>query len=274
MAAALHWLLHATFVRRPIMRAVFHFINQTLLRVPRYRIYLVLYGGVGLSIVVATILRFTTRHQQVRAEVSADGARVAIGIVAFWVIAGLRTAFVSSGNRPGSWIWRMVQGRPPHFEAAMEQLLAAKVWAALCGMAVTGAIIGGLRLVAPPELLAFPAIAAQALVAAGMCLLLTDVFFLNVMTVPFTGESTHEQENLAFTLLRNFTLFPLVTWLSLVSEHWIEMSWLHLGMGAAAIVVAHLWLRKRHLDGVRLHSRQPELEEGEEGFPMKLGLRY
>jgi hypothetical protein len=274
ITAPLHRLLHATAIRRPQMRAVFHFINQTLLRVPRYRIYLVLYGGVGLSILIATILRFTTEPQQVRAEVSADGLRTAIGIVAFWVITGLRTAFVSSGNQRGSWIWHVVHGRPPHFEAAMEQLLATKVWVALCGMVVTSVVMGGLRLVAPAELLDLPATAAQLLLVAGMCLLLTDVFFLNVMTVPFTGETAQQQENLAFPVLRYFTFFPLVTSLSLVSEHWIETNWLYLGMAAVVIIVAHLWLRKRFKDAVRLHSHQLALEEGEEDFPMKLGLRY
>ena len=62
MAAPLYGLLHATLVRPPIRRAIFHFIGQTLLRVPRYRIYLVLYGGVGLSVVVATVLRFTIQR--------------------------------------------------------------------------------------------------------------------------------------------------------------------------------------------------------------------
>jgi hypothetical protein len=40
------------------------------------------------------------------------------------------------------------------------------------------------------------------------------------------------------------------------------------------IIVAHLWLRKRNKDAVTLHSDQLALEEGEEDFPMKLGLRY
>jgi hypothetical protein len=274
VAAPLYSLLRATVVRPPIRRAVFHFIGQTLLRVPRYRIYLVLYGGVGLSVVVATVLRFTVAGQHLRAEVSADGIRVAIGIVAFWVIAGLRTAFVSSGNQRGSWVLRIVHGKPPHFEAAMEQLLAAKVWAALCGVAVTTAAVGAFRLVAPAELLGSPATAAQLLVAAGMCLLLTDVFFLNVTIVPFTGEPAREQPNLAFTLLRYFTVFPVVTGLSLASELWIENGGEHFGIAAISIVVAHLWLRKRHRDVVRLDSSQLELEEGEEEFPIKLGLRY
>src|SRR6202044_3128735 len=47
--------------------------RQTLLRVPRYRIYLVLYGGVGLSVVIATILRLSVVDGVVRAEISADG---------------------------------------------------------------------------------------------------------------------------------------------------------------------------------------------------------
>ena len=46
------------------------------------------------------------------------------------------------------------------------------------------------------------------------------------------------------------------------------------GYTAVTVVVLHLWLRKRHRDQVRLYCVQQELEEGEEDFPMKLGLRY
>jgi hypothetical protein len=266
-------VLHATVIRPAVRRAVFHFIGQTLLRVPRYRIYLVLYGGVGLSVVAATVLRFSMQGQRLHAEVSADGIRVTVGIVAFWVIAGLRTAFVSSGNQHGSWAMRIVHGRPPHFDAAIEQLLAAKIWVALCAGAVSATAIALLRTVAPAELLTGPATGAQLLVASGMCLLLTDAFFASVTVVPFTG-ATREQSNLAFTLLKFFTFFPLLMALSIVSQFWIESSGRRFGIAAAAIVVAHLWLRKRHRDAVRLHSDQLELEEDEEEFPMRLGLKY
>jgi hypothetical protein len=75
--------LHAALVRQPVCRAVFHFISQTVLRVPRYRIYLVLYGGVGLSVVAASLLRFSAAHEQVRMGISEYGIRAALGIVAF-----------------------------------------------------------------------------------------------------------------------------------------------------------------------------------------------
>jgi hypothetical protein len=279
LARPLMGVLHATVVRAPVCRAVFHFIGQTMFRVPRYRIYLVLYGGVGLSVVIASILRFNIVAGQVHAEVSADGVRVAIGIVAFWVIAGLRTAFVSSGNQRGSWVLRIVHGRPPGLEAALAQLRAAQVWAALCGVAVTLAAVGVLRMVAPAELLTPQATAAQLLVSCGVCLLLTDAFFLNVTSVAFTGEASSQEStegagSVAFTVLRYFTFFPVVTAVSLIAQHAVESGARQFGIVAVLIAVAHLWLRKRHRDVVRLHCGQLELEEGEEDFPMKLGLRY
>jgi hypothetical protein len=272
-AAPLHGLLHATAVRPPVRRAVFHFIGQTLLRVPRYRIYLVLYGGVGLSVVAASVLRSSMAGEHLRLGISGDGIRVSIGIVAFWVIAGLRTAFVSSGNQQGSWVMHIVHGRPPHFQAAIEELLAAKVWVMLCAGAVTLATMGLLRLVAPAEVLVPRATAAQLLVAAGLCVLLTDAFFMNVTVVPFTG-GTRESSNLAFTLLKYFSFFPMVAPLSIAAQFLIERSGRNFGIGAGMVVVLHLWLRKRHRDAVRLHSEQIALEEDEEDFPMRLGLRY
>ena len=265
-------LLHATVARTPVSRAVFHFINQTVMRVQRYRIYLVLYGGVGLSVVIATILRLTVVHGQVRMEISLDGMRAAIGIVAFWTIVGLRTAFVSPGNQQGSWVFRIVHGRPAQFKTAMQQLSAAKTWVFLVAATISLAACFGFRAIAPPELLTWPAVASQALIAAGMCLLLTDLFFLNVKIVAFTGQPAREQPNLALTLFKFFYFIPLAAWLPTVSEPWIEKSISHFAIAAALIVCAHLALRWQHRDIIRIHSNLRELEDDEEDFPMKLGL--
>jgi hypothetical protein len=138
---------------------------------------------------------------------------------------------------------------------------------------VTLIAFGLLRLVAPQELLSIPATGAQLLVAMGMCLLLTDVFFLNVTAVPFTG-GAREQSNLAFTILKYYSCFPVVMAVCIASQYLIERSGRNFGIAAAVIAVVHLWLRKRHRDTVRLHSEQIELEDDEEEFPMRLGLRY
>jgi hypothetical protein len=274
MMAQCNRLLHASVVRKPIRRAVFHFINQTLFRVPRYRIYLVLYGGVGLSVMIATVLRLTVTNGHLRAEASEDGIRVAVGIVAFWVTTGLRTAFVSSGNQRGSWIYRFTHGKPANFDAAMDELQSAKLWVMLCAVAITEMAVGALWLVTPAGMFSLQGRIAQFLVGAGVCVLMTDALFANVMMVPFTGEPSSEKPNLAFTLLLYFTFFPAVTGVSMLSDRWIEQGWQNFGLAVIAIVVIHLWLRYKHRELVRIHSAQAELEEGEDDFPMRLGLRY
>jgi hypothetical protein len=261
-------------VRSPVRRAVFHFISQTLLRVQRYRIYLVLYGGVGLSVVAATILRLAVVHQQIHMEISSDGIRAAIGIVAFWTIAGLRVAFVSPGNQQGSWVFRLIHGRPPDFQAALEQLQAAKVWVLWWGLVITFGACLAFRTFAPPQLLTLPATLTLLLIGAGMCVLLTDLFFLNVKIVAFTGEPAREQPNLAASLLKYLAFAPGVAVLPVIAAPWIEMSAEHLVMAAVAVAAGHLALRGHHRTIVRDYSNMPAPEDGEEDFPMRLGLRY
>jgi hypothetical protein len=274
LLAPFHRMLHATILRAPLRRAVFHFISQTILRVPRYRIYLVLYCGVGVSLVIASILRLEVSRGHLQASFSADGLRIAIGIIAFWVIAGLRSAFVSPGNQQGGWIFRAIHGRPPAYLAALPQLQAARLWAFGAASIVTLAAIGAFRFIAPAELLTAPSLAAQLVTGLGLCLLLADAFFLNVTSIPFTGERPAREDNLALTVLRYYTFFPFVTMLSLLFEHLMERGGAQLGWALALIAIAHLWLRKRHRDTVRLDCAQLALEEGEDDFPQRLGLRY
>jgi hypothetical protein len=268
-----HKLLHLTILRSPLRRAVFHFISQTLLRVQRYRIYLVICGGAGLSFVIAVILRVNVVHNRIGIQFSADGLRCAIGIIAFWTIAGLRMAFVSPGNQQGSWAFRAVHGRPPRFDSAIEQLQAAKIWVCLWGVIVTFGFCLAFRAIAPPEMLTWPATASQLLTAAGMSLLLTDILFFNVKTVPFAGEQAREQSNIAISVVKYFVFVPAAASIPLLLESWMETRVLHLILAAVFLAVAHLAIQNRHRAMIREYCSMPELEEGEEEFPMKLGLR-
>jgi hypothetical protein len=75
-------------------------------------------------------------------------------------------------------------------------------------------------------------------------------------------------------VLKYYTFFPLVAWLPPVLEPWIEGSFQHVAIAAAALVAAHWVLRTYHRRMVREYTGRPGLEEDEEEFPMKLGLRY
>ena len=274
LVAPFQRLLHVCFLRAPLGRSVFHFIGQTMLRVPRYRIYLVMCGGVGVSLVTATILRLVVDHGHVQAAVSTDGVRVAIGIVAFWVVAGLRSAFVSEGNRQAGWIFRSVHGKPPDYAAALPQLEATLRWVFLAACAVTLVAIGGFQIVAPANLRTLPSLAAQLITGIGLCLILTDAFFLNITWIPFTDERLIHQDNLAFTVLRYYTFFPIVTALSFLLERCMEHGGAQLAVPVIVIVIAHFWFRKDRRDALRLSCSQIALEDDEDDFPLRLGLRY
>lgn len=266
--------LHATIVRSPERRAVFHYITQTLFRVPRYRIYLVLYGAVGLSIIVASVLRFSTENSEIQAIVSTDGLRASAGIVVFWAVAGLRLAFLSPGNEQGSWILHLIHGRPPELGTALKQLSAVKTWAILFVAILTGTALLLACAIAPPDYLSWRAFTAQILVAAGFCFLLTDLFFLHVTTIAFTGEKTGESPNLALTVAKYFTFFPIVVWLSTVSGPWIEerSSWRYLAV-SVGLAVAHSLIELRHRQIVRQHCLFFDPDNRENLFLLQLDLR-
>ncbi|MFP5234777.1 MAG: hypothetical protein ACLGSD_02665 [Acidobacteriota bacterium] len=266
-------LLYCTILRPPLRRAAFVFIGQTVLRVPRYRIYLAMYSGVGLALVVAAVLRLNIIHGVLHAAFSAAGIRFSIGVIPFWVIAGLRSAFASPGNQQGGWIFRLIHGRPAVYEAALRQFEAAELWSFLAAVAITIGAIAAFQFVAPAELCTPASIASQMVTAVGVCLLATDGFFLTVTAVPFTGERPAEEQNLALTVLRYYTFFPFVTSLSVAFEMFGEAGGARLGAEFAVIALAHLWLRRWRRGIVRLHSGQLALEEGEDDFSLRLGLR-
>jgi hypothetical protein len=104
--------------------------------------------------------------------------------------------------------------------------------------------------------------------------LLTDLFFLNVKIVAFTGERAREQSNFAIAILKYIAFVPVVAWFPLAAEPWIEASVGNFILAAATIAAAHLALRSQHRVIIREHCNLPGLEDDEEDFPLKLGLRY
>jgi hypothetical protein len=267
-------LLHATILRAPNCRAVFHFIGQTLLRVQRYRIYLVLYGGVGFSLIVALILRIHVSPQQTSLSFSPDGLRAATGILAFWTIAGLRMAFLSPGNRQGSWVFRVTHGRPPEFSMAIEQFQAARLWAFLWSILLTFGFIFAARAVEPLGMQSWKAFASQLLCAAGLCLLLTDILFLYVKTLPFSGEDAREETNIAFSILKYSIYLPIVALLPVGAEKWMEADAVRLAVAAAGLVITHVLIGIYHRSQIQEYCSMRALEDDEEEFPLRLGLHY
>lgn len=261
--------LHSTVWRNPTGSAISHFIGQTLARVPRYRIYLVMYGGLGVALIAPCAVRFNPAGSGIHFGFSSSGLRAAVPIVAFWTIAGLRTSFLSPADQRGSWIFRVIRGRP-----GLEQLTAARQWVLLWGMLLSLGVFALVRAVAPHELSGWNASLIQLLVATGLCLLLTDIFFLNVKTIPFTGLRAASPTRLAWVITLYIGCFPLLILLTLYLETWMEASLGHLAIAAVTATAAHLGLRMIHRKIVAEYTSQIDLDEDQEEFPQTLGLRY
>ncbi|HLY43097.1 MAG TPA: hypothetical protein VKR52_17925 [Terracidiphilus sp.] len=267
-------LLHASLFRTPERRAVFHFIRQTILRVPRYRMYLIVFGSVGVSAVASIAFRLSITDGRFRMVMSLDGILAAMGFIAFWTIAGLRMALLAPGNHQGRWVFRVIQGRPPRLAFASGYSLASEIWVFMWALAITCGTWAALRFSVPTEPPTVRAAASQLLIAAGVCLLLTDLLFLHVLSIPFTGEQQGERSNLAVTVLKYVAFVPIVASVPVLCEPWIEGSVGHLAIASVAVLFAHTCLRLRRRSILRAYCDGPCLEEDEEEFPMKLGLRY
>jgi hypothetical protein len=76
------------------------------------------------------------------------------------------------------------------------------------------------------------------------------------------------------TVLKYFTFFPVIVWIPVVAEPWIEISVQHFLLAVVAILGTHLALLGVYRRIIQEHCAMPGLEDDEEDFPMKLGLRY
>jgi hypothetical protein len=266
VARPMNRLLHATILRLPERRAIFHFISQTIVRIQRHRVLLAMYGGLGIAITLAEVISVTIIDGHVRVGVLSDGMYAAIPILAFWTVAGLRTVLGAPIDRRGSWIFRVILGR-----AGVEHLNGAKIWVAAWGFAVSLAAVAALYMVAP-ALWRIPFdVACKMAVAAGLCLLLTDCLFLAAMTIPFTELRKTSITEMPLVVVRYFVVFPLLVLMVVRSEMWLEVSAWRLIAVALTMTVAHLWLSWRY--GLRVQERRlaSGFEDEDELF-QRLGL--
>jgi FlaA1/EpsC-like NDP-sugar epimerase len=114
----------------------------------------------------------------------------------------------------------------------------------------------------------------QIIVAVGWSAVLTDLFFLNVSTIPFTGVRSSSATNFALLLIPYLGFFPAIVMFTVALEPSIEASVGHLMLAAGVAAAAHLLLRAMYRSRMAEHVNQIDADEDEEEFPLRLGLRY
>lgn len=259
--------LHRSVLRTPAQRAIYHFVNQTLFRSQRHRLYLAMYAGLGIALAFSWIMVFHDSGGQLSIGISSSGVRMAIPALAFWVVAGLCTSLLSPADAKGGWIFPLIGGR-----VTLDQLRTVQRWVLVWSVSLLVAAVIGLTWLSSPDLHQVHFLSVQLLVGIGICFILSDLFTLQTKTIPFTEPRVPRNTDLAFILLRYIVLFPALVVYTVQCEPWIESSFLRLVAAALAIVAAHLGLRATQSRMFRTREAAPNMEdEGEQS--RVLGLR-
>lgn len=248
--------LHGTVIRTPSGRAVYHFINQTLLRSQRHRLFIAMYAGVGIALACAAIIVLRVEGAHIGVTVSTAGIRLAVPALAFWIVAGLCTALLSPADPAGAWVFRLIHGK-----VSSDQLRATRLWVLVWALTMMLGVVGilwGVSYSAARGLMEF---SVQVLVAAGICLLLADAFLLQMKTIPFTEAQVPRNTDLAFILLRYIVFFPALVLTTVQYEPWVESSVIHLIVTALLVVVVHLGFRYVHWRMIRERANRRVAEE-------------
>jgi hypothetical protein len=260
-------VLHATILRQPPQRAVFHFIGQTILRSQRQRITLAMFGGLSVAIALAQMVVFTVEPGHVHPTLLPQGIRSAVPIMIFLTVIGLRSAIVAPVDRRGSWLFSVIIGGPrsPH-------LAGTGIWITLFALVIGAATTLSLHTLSP-ETLKIPRVAAgQILVAGGLSLLLSDIFLFSIRTIPFTHLRKGSVNDLPLAVARYFVLFPFFVAIVVHQEAWIEAGAAHLFITLVLFAAAHALLEKARAQFLTQSALDVPPHEADD-FPQSLGLR-
>ncbi len=260
-------LLHRTLLREPRRRAIFHFASQTVWRTQQLRLLLAVFGGLGLAMSISSVLLVHIGHGSLAFELSPYGIRMAIPVMAFWTVAGLRAAFRTRVAEKASWMFWAIHGRPTY-----AHLRAAEIWVATCTSAVTLMTAIVLHAFAPPALRGIGVFALQMLIAVAASVLLTDIFFLNERAIPFTKGQSYSVTNLSFVVITYFVLFPAFALSLVAAEPWIEAKRLHLALAIVCAIAIHVMLGRVKAREVDDRTGAVEMDEVVL-MPGEMGLR-
>jgi hypothetical protein len=260
-------LLHASILRLPAQRAIFHFVSQTILRNRRQRVMLALYGGLGIAIAVSCMLVLRPSAGHLRLELLPEGIRSAVPIMAFWTVAGLSSVLAAPVDRRGRWLFHVLLGR-----ARAEHLAGTRIWITLWALLVSLGTVLILHPLSPASLRTARATVDQLFIAVSVSFLLADIFLLDVHVLPFTHLRRSSITDLPLRVVRYLVLFPVFVAMVVGWEPWIEANVRHL-MGLLCISGGlHLLLLHQHARSVQEVAAAVPADDADD-FPQSLGLR-
>jgi hypothetical protein len=214
--------LQRTLLRHPVEWAVFRFINQTITRSMKHRLFLATYGGFGAAMAVLTLAS------------GRSGWLELPHMLVFVLVSGLRAAFNFPSELAANWSFQVTETAGIH-----PYLSATRKWIVTC------AILPLFLLLSPLEFVAYgwPVGAFHLAYGIALSLVLTEILFFGFHKAPFTCAHFPGKVNLVF--LGVMYVFGFTTYSGTMTrlERWLEwrpvMALLFLAAAGGACVM--LW---------------------------------
>lgn len=244
----LAWLLNQ-ITQSPVQRATFIFIGQTIVRNNRYQVYLAMYAGAGLGLVIACAATLRTSGDASVFGLSNQGLHAMMPLLLFWLIAGLRATFAFPLDLAAGWIFRITGA------SISDSATAARRWIQVCGGGVVIAILAVLAAARwnLRDLL------VQLICGLCLCSLLVDTFFGLYKSVPLNQPRLPGKTSLPLMLTLYIGIFPLFVLGVIAAEMRLERDPVKLLIPIAGAVVLHIAVK-------RLRSGPDEVAEEMEGY--------
>jgi len=231
------FLLNHTLLRHPFQRGSFYFIGRIFGRSPKHRLFIAMYSGIGLAVMISSMF-VLRREVDFVLTISRRGLMEAPLILSFFVVSGLRATFNIPYELGANWMFQITSG----YHAA-EFLKATRRWVLLRGVLPVYVVL------APLEFAFLGASEAAFYLAFGLvnAALLTEILFFKFNKVPFTCSYLPAKSHLAFlagAYLYGFTMYTL-TMGSL--ERWVQESSgriILFFVSSCATLVAFSWYRR------------------------------
>jgi hypothetical protein len=245
-------VLHASLLRTPQQKAIFHFISQSL-RAPKHRVYLAMYAGLGLALICTAVFTIDIHGGSLAVGVNMRALEAVTPAVVFWTVAGLCSALGSPADPKGGWVFPVTTGA-----ANTEQLDAVRIWVTVWAAIVSMPVV---VVAATTTGMSGRAYAGQVFVAVALSVLLPDVLLFNLRTIPFTEIRIPLNTDLAWILLRYIVLLPGTVLVALHVEQWTAGSPLHFVTSLMTLLLLHSCIREANHRAIRTSATRSNIDE-------------
>lgn len=248
LAGMARWVLNRLVLRKPLERATFFFVMNTLARSVKHRLYLATYAGVGFALAALGILEvlMNTRRRDFSAVLTQPHeALLAVPLImSFFLLSGLRIVFSVPAELQANWVFQLAEdeNRLDSCRGAKKVMVVLTVLLFLAFLPLFAILWG------------WPTAFQDLTFGLILSLILVELLLINFRKIPFTCSYQPGKANLTVLGIVYWLAFTIYAYSMATLERWLlqdETRWVAffiLALGALGALV--LWRKAELVEGL------------------------